>query len=117
MSDATQRKYVGLFSSVGLVAAIAALAGASCCVLPLALASLGLAGAWIAKLDLFVVYRLYITAAALAVIGLGWCVSYRRRSSRVTLTVLGCATALVLGALVLPYYEGSIARHALSPRR
>ena len=41
-------------TSAGLVVAVAAFVGASCCALPLILASLGLAGAWIANLEVFV---------------------------------------------------------------
>lgn len=72
MSDAAQQKNdVGLLSTLGLAAAIAAFVGASCCVLPMVLASAGLAGAWIASLEVFVAYRVYITIVALGVIGLG----------------------------------------------
>ena len=83
MSDTAQesrtaRPYAWL-STLGLVAAIAALVGASCCVLPLVLASVGLAGAWIAHLELFVVYRRPITAMALVVIAVGWWIAFRRR--------------------------------------
>ena len=55
-------RHISLLSQLGLVAAVAALVGASCCALPLALAWLGLAGAWIANLGILVAYRSYITA-------------------------------------------------------
>ena len=117
MLDTEQHKNTSLLSTLGLVAALAALVGASCCVLPLVLASAGLAGAWIASLEIFVVYRTYITIIAVVVIAAGWWIALRRHSSRGTLIVLGCATVLVLGALVLSHYEGPITRYVLSLRR
>jgi mercuric ion transport protein len=117
---ARENKQTGLHpwhSTVGLVAAIAAFVGASCCVLPLVLASVGLAGAWIASLEVFVIYRRPVTAIALIVIAIGWGSAFRRRSSWSTVVVLGCASVLVLGALVLMNYEGPITRYVLSIRR
>ena len=94
-------------------AAVAAAAGAviawaACCVLPmsLALAGLGLGGiSWIAG------QRTWITLAALAVIGVGWIVTWRRARmcrldgtcaapSRLGIGLLGAATVLVLVALI-----------------
>jgi mercuric ion transport protein len=117
MSGAVQQKNANFLSALGLAAALAALVGASCCVLPLVMASVGLAGAWIANLEVFVIYRTYITAIALLVIAVGWWIARRRRSSRNTFIVLSCATVLVLAALILPYYEGPITRYVLSLRR
>jgi MerT mercuric transport protein len=82
-------RHLGIVSQVGLIAALAALVGASCCALPLTLAWLGLAGAWIANLEIFVVYRPYITLFAIIVIILGWATALRRRASPRTLVVLG----------------------------
>ncbi len=106
----------GVLSGVALAAALAALIGASCCALPLVLASLGLAGAWIANLGVFVVYRPYITAVALVVIALGWFAALRRRPPRRTYFVLGCATVLALSALALSEYEPQITRYLISLR-
>lgn len=117
---ARENKRTGLVawhSTVGLIAAIAAFVGASCCVLPLVLASVGLAGAWIASLEVFVIYRRPITAIALIVIAVGWWIAFRRRSSWSTVVALGCASVLVLSALVLMNYEGQITRYVLSVRR
>lgn len=89
MSDATpetesltrgEKRQASVLSHVGLVAALAALVGASCCALPLVLASLGLAGAWIANLGIFIVYRPHITVAALIVIAVGWAIALRRKA-------------------------------------
>ena len=117
-SDVSRGKpHGGFLSTLGLAAAVAALIGASCCALPLLLASVGLAGAWIANLGVFVAYRPYITASALVVISLGWVLAFRRRPSRRVLVVLGCATALVLVALAVAEYEPQITRYLVSLRR
>jgi mercuric ion transport protein len=104
-------------ASLGLIAALAMLVGATCCVLPLFLASLGLAGAWIANLGIFVVYRPYITGAAFGLIALGWALALRRRASRRTFFILGCATGLVIAALALAEYEPQLTRYLVSLRR
>jgi mercuric ion transport protein len=104
-------------TSAGLVVAVAAFVGASCCALPLILASLGLAGAWIANLEVFVVYRAYITVAALVLIAIGWAVAFRRRPLGRTFFVLGIATVTVLAALALTQYEPEITRYLVSLRR
>jgi mercuric ion transport protein len=113
---ASAKPGVGVLSGLGLVAALAAFVGASCCALPLVLASLGLAGAWIANLEVFVVYRSYLSAVAFLVIGVGWLVALRRRRSRRAFFVLGCATLLVLAALAVAAYEPQITRQLVSHR-
>ena len=94
-------------------AAVAAAAGAvfawaACCVLPM---SLALAGLGLGGISWFAGQRTWITLAALAVIGVGWFVTWRRarmcRSegacaapSRLCIGLLGAATVLVLVALI-----------------
>lgn len=89
-------------------AAGAVFAWAACCVLPmsLALVGVGLGGlSWVAG------QRTWITLAALAVIGVGWVVTWRRARScrldsacaapsRLGIGLLGAATALALLALI-----------------
>jgi mercuric ion transport protein len=111
------KRRASLLSRVGLVAALAALVGASCCALPLVLASLGLAGAWIANLGIFVVYRPHITVVALVVIAVGWAIAHRRQSSGRTFLVLSLATVIVLAALAVAHYESEITRYLVSLRR
>ena len=110
-------RHLGMVSQVGLIAAIAALVGASCCALPLALAWLGLAGAWIANLEVFVVYRPYITAFAIIIIALGWAIALRRRVSTRTLVVLGVASLVVGAALLIAHYETELTRYLIALRR
>jgi mercuric ion transport protein len=94
-------------------AAVAAAAGAvfawaACCVLPM---SLALAGLGLGGLGWFAGQRTWITLAALAVIGVGWVVTWRRARtcridsscgapSRLGIGLLGAATLLVLVALI-----------------
>lgn len=123
MSESTQadlgrgRPRTHALSMVGLALALAAFVGASCCALPLLLASLGLAGAWIANLEVFVVYRAYFTIAAFVLIALGWAFALRRRASGRTFTVLGLATLTVLAALAITQYDGEISQYLVSLRR
>lgn len=94
-------------------AAVAAAAGAvfawaACCVLPM---SLALAGLGLGGLSRVAGQRTWITLAALAVIGVGWVVAWRRARmcrvdsacaapSRIGIGLLGAATVLVLLALI-----------------
>jgi mercuric ion transport protein len=96
-----EHSQTSLLSSLGLVAALGAFVGASCCVLPFALAWAGLAGAWIAHLELFATYRRPLMVVALAVIAAGWWVAVRRRVAPRVFIILGCATVLVVAALAL----------------
>ena len=112
-----RRRQVSLLSQAGLLAAVAALVGASCCALPLALAWRGIAGAWIANLEVFVVLRPYITATARVLISVGWVIAVRRRASRRTLLILALATVLVGAALLVAHYEAQLTRYLLSLRR
>jgi mercuric ion transport protein len=107
---------MGVISQVGLIAALAALVGASCCALPLALASLGLAGAWIASLEVFAAYRPYVSAVAVLLVALGWIVARRRRASPRAHVLLGVATAVIVAALVLPHFEAALIREFAAPR-
>src|SRR5215471_4558535 len=114
---AAEPRHIGLLSQLGLVAAVAALVGASCCALPLALAWLGLAGAWIANLGIFVAYRPYIAAAAVILICMGWAIAIRRRAATRTFVVLALATMLVGGAVLVSYYETELTRYLIGLRR
>jgi mercuric ion transport protein len=114
--DKTTR-FTGWLPHAGLAASVAALIGASCCALPLALASLGLAGAWMANLGIFVVYQPYISMAALIVVLSGWIIAVRRQEPPRTFVVLGIATVVVLTAVAVAHYEPQINRYLLALRR
>jgi mercuric ion transport protein len=92
---------------------LGALAASSCCILPLALFSLGISGAWIGNFTRLAPYQPYFIAATLVCLGTGyWLV--RRASkracaadeacarplpNRLVKAVLVTATALVVAAL------------------
>ena len=108
MTDQAIRRAAPGSVSENRVAAAGALAGltallsaAACCVLPLALAAVGLGAGSLAA---FVPYRWPLTAVALVMIAVGWTLYFRNRRacaseeceasgrSTVTLVMLGVAT-------------------------
>ena len=58
---------------------LGAIAASSCCILPLALFSLGISGAWIWNLTALAPYQPYFIAATLACLGYGYWLVYRRK--------------------------------------
>jgi mercuric ion transport protein len=56
---------------------VAALAASSCCILPVALFSLGISGAWIGDFTQLAPYQPYFIAATLAFTGTGYWLVYR----------------------------------------
>jgi mercuric ion transport protein len=56
---------------------IGALAASSCCILPVALFSIGVSGAWIGNFTQLAPYQPYVIAATLAFIGAGYWLVYR----------------------------------------
>ena len=95
---------------------------AACCVLPFALAGLGI-GASAAGLAVFVPYRWPLTVAALAVVAVGWALYLRQRQacaadascavsppSRATLTMLVVATAFAAISALWGFIEQPLMR-------
>jgi mercuric ion transport protein len=92
---------------------LGALAGSSCCVVPLLLFALGVSGAWIGNLTRLAPYQPYFIAATLGCLGYGyWLVCRSRKtvcadgracarllSSRIVTISLVLATVVVIGAL------------------
>ena len=90
-----------LMAAGGLLGALAA---SSCCILPVALFSLGIGGAWIGNLTQLAPYQPYFLAATLLCLGGGyWLV--RRASKRACAAGAACArplpNRLVKGMLVI----------------
>lgn len=97
--------------------ALGAVAMSSCCILPLALFSLGVTGAWIGNLAALYPYKPYFFVATAVFLAVGFWKVYRKPavdcaegsycaspvSDRVNKSVLWSATLLVLAALVFPY--------------
>lgn len=98
--------------------ALGALAMSSCCIVPLALFSLGVTGAWIGALTALYPYKGYFFVATAGFLIAGFWRVYRKPaavecaegsacaapiSDRANKIVLWSATALMLAALVFPY--------------
>jgi mercuric ion transport protein len=100
----------GLFASGSIVSGLAALIGASCCVLPIFLVQAGVSTALVAQLGIFVQARSYLMAVTVVLLILGFIAAFwgwRRPRSRV-LVQLAVATLLVLSAYSFPYFEGQL---------
>lgn len=115
--DNGARRKRTLLAAGGVLGAVLA---SACCVLPLALVTLGVSGAWIGSLTLLEPYKPYIAVVALGLIGAGfWQVYFKSRpeaacgpdgycarpeSTIITQAVLWIATVLVLLALTIGWW-------------
>lgn len=104
----------GLLATGGLVAGILA---SSCCLLPLALVSLGISGAWIGRLTSLSPFQpIFLTASAIALGFAFWRVYWRKpetcapgslcevpQSRIITKTLLWCGAGLVVAALTIDF--------------
>jgi mercuric ion transport protein len=111
---ATNRRWQRLMAAGGLFGALAA---SSCCILPLALFTLGVSGAWIGNFTRLAAYQPYFLAATLACLGCGYWLVYRSSMcacadgeacahalpNRIIKTSLILATILVVAALGLDF--------------
>lgn len=98
----------------GLLGAIAA---SSCCILPVALFSLGMGGAWIGNLTALAPYQPVFVVISLGLLGYGYWLVYRRPKAacaeaaacarpmpnRIVKSILWLATVLVAAAVAFPY--------------
>ena len=97
---------------------VGAVAMSSCCIVPLALFSLGVTGAWIGSLAAMAQYKWIFFLVTAGFLGSGFYVVYRKPlasacasgiscsmplSDRITKAVLWTAAALALAALAFPY--------------
>ncbi|MEX2648184.1 MAG: mercuric transporter MerT family protein [Alphaproteobacteria bacterium] len=112
-SSSDRRK--GWLAAGGVIGAILA---SACCIVPLALVTLGISGAWIVNLTALEPYKPYVATVTLGLIGLGfWHVYFkpqpvcedgsycaRQESSRLTKTALWLATVVVLLAITINFW-------------
>ena len=132
MADATQTAKVeqtahrgpaigsGATAAFGFLASVGAATAGSCCALPLALASLGIGGAWLDSFGRLIPYRPYILGVAVIGLSIAWMTALRRvrrRSCaegsacgratprRWTFAVLALSTLLVLYAAAANWLE------------
>lgn len=95
---------------------VGALAASSCCLLPLALFTLGVSGAWIGNLTALAPYKPYFVPVTIGLLGYGYCLVYLRPkracagascahplSDRLVKLGLWIATVLVASALAFDF--------------
>lgn len=104
-NDGQSDKASATVASLGLLAGVGALIGASCCVLPLILAIAGVGGSWVAGIGALTPYQPYLLGMAALFVGIGWSVALRRRTRTRVFVVLGLATVLVVGSVLTAIYE------------
>ena len=103
----------GLAAAGGILGALASM---SCCILPVALFTLGISGAWIGNLTALAPYQPIFFAATAGFLGVGYYLVYRRPKlacadgtcvralpNRSLKAVLWTATVLVLAAVAFDY--------------
>ncbi len=104
----------GLIAAGGILGAIAA---SSCCIVPLALFSMGISGVWIGNLAALTPYQPAIVLITAGFLGYGYCLIYwkpkkacvdgtacaRPLPSRIVKVALWVATILVAAAVAFPY--------------
>jgi mercuric ion transport protein len=102
---------------VSLGSILAAAGAASCCVIPFALATLGISGAWIGNFTALAPYQPYFLGLTALLLAGGFFLVYRKRkpacaedsycarpaSNRIAKIALWSATVLVVIAVAFPY--------------
>lgn len=118
----------GGLATVGAVAGFGAFfAAAACCVLPAALAALGLGAGLSSSFSAFVPFRWPLMVAAGLAVAIGWALYIRRRNqcrrdasctrsppARTTLVLLCTATGFIALSAILPHFEAQIMK-AIGP--
>lgn len=118
----------GGVATIGAVAGFSAFfAAAACCVLPAALAALGVGAGLSSSLSAFVPFRWPLMIAAALAVAVGWVLYFRRRNqcrrdasctrsppTKATFILLCAATTFIALSAVLPYFEAEIMR-AIGP--
>lgn len=100
----------GALAGGGILTGLAALIGASCCVLPIILVQLGVSTALVAHLSVFARTKPYFLTATVTLVAAGFIVAYwgGRKPRRRILALLVAAAILVVGAYALPLFEQDI---------
>jgi mercuric ion transport protein len=114
LENAGETRRQGLIAAGGVLGAIAA---SSCCIVPLALFSLGITGAWIGNLAALTPYQPMILSITAGFLGYGYYLVYwkprkayadgtacaRPLPNRIVKIALWVATGLVAAAVAFPY--------------
>lgn len=112
--DSRQPRRQGVIAAAGVLGAIAA---SSCCILPLALFSLGITGAWIGNLTALTPYQPIFVLITAGFLGYGYYLVYWKPGKacadaaacapplprRIVRSALWAATILVAAAVAFPY--------------
>lgn len=103
---------VRFLASSSAASALAALIGASCCILPIVLFNMGIGSAVIAQLGVFTRYRDHLLGAALVllIVGIGAALWSGRKPSGRAIAVFGLSAATIVAAYLLPSIEADILR-------
>ncbi len=101
------RRAGGVFAGGGVITGLAALIGASCCVLPILLVQAGVSTALVAHLGVFARAKPYLLAITAVLILAGFVAALwgGRKPRPLVLVLLIAAALLVVGAYVMPHYE------------
>ncbi|MEP2980677.1 MAG: hypothetical protein ABJO86_14390 [Lentilitoribacter sp.] len=95
-------------------ASILALLTASCCILPLGLAIVGLGGSWLSVLAPFIEYRVYLLTIVGLIVLWSWVSLYSSPcgllGNKKSLLIRLFVTIIFTAALTAPYWEDGIAR-------
>lgn len=99
-----------LFAGGGIVTGLAALIGASCCVLPILLVQAGVSTALVAHLGIFARAKPYLLALTAILVLAGFVAAFwGGRSPRPSvLALLVVAALLTAGAYTMPYFERNL---------
>jgi mercuric ion transport protein len=94
----------------GMLAGLGALIGASCCVLPIALASLGVSSAAVAQISFFAKAKPWFLGVAIFLLAANIILATRsgQRPSRRLLALLIAGVLLIAAAILLPAQESAI---------
>lgn len=99
-----------VMASGGALAGLAALLSASCCILPLVLANLGVGSALAANLSELTPYRPWLIGLTVAIVGVGLALTFRRgrRPTRMVAGLFSAAALFAVSAILIPTFESDI---------
>ena len=109
-SEPEKQSAGGWLAGGGILSGLAASIGASCCVLPVILAQLGVSAALIAQLGAVARAKPYFLGSIVLLVAAGFLAAFRggRRPRPLVLAMLIGAAILVAAAIVFPRFEPQI---------
>lgn len=112
MTEMNASRANGWLAGGGVLSGVFAFLGASCCVLPILLVNLGVSSALVANLGFFARYKnaFMIVAALLLAGAIVFALRGGRRPKARFWVSVAVAVLLLVGAWILPSYEGALLR-------